>query len=107
MVPVFQVCYLCDIDGKMGDQFHATLVVPCEISNFSGLNPHFNQKLGIINANFMVSVFQGGDLCGIDINTWLIPSLPKWLHTKFRNFNVVVRYVGFTTDQTYIQSPTK
>ena len=52
----------------MKKQTHYTLafVVPSETWDFCVFNPEFLWKKGVTHSNFVVPVFQGGDLCDID-----------------------------------------
>ena len=68
LVSVFQGCDLCDKMEKQ-NQFMFALVAASEISDLCGFNPHFLLKKGVTHANFVVSVFQGSDLCDIDGKT--------------------------------------
>ena len=47
--------------------------------------------MGVTIANFMVPVFQGGDLCGIDINTG---SFQVCLSAYIQNFEISKSWFG-------------
>ena len=67
MVPVFQGGDLCGIDGKT-DKFHVHLCGSGRTFEMLVFKPHFCEEKGINHTNFVVTVFQGDDLCVKDGN---------------------------------------